>query len=121
MFCRLTCDKSGVTWKEGYFSFVLFMSLLIVVIIVVLFPPLNFSVVLFSKKYLMAFLAGHSRGNRNIWQNKQYSLGSRKYCAKFALNVLSLSSFLAIINEIVLFHPCLEVIHSKYCSFYPGC
>ena len=36
------------------------MSLLIVVTIFVIFPPLNFSVVLFSKKYLMAFLAGHS-------------------------------------------------------------
>ena len=50
------------------------MSLLIVVIIVVLFPPLNFSVVLFSKKYLMAFLAGHSRGNRNIWPSSFHLL-----------------------------------------------
>ena len=32
--------KSGVTLKEGYFSFVLFMSLLIVVAVVVLFPPI---------------------------------------------------------------------------------
>ena len=36
------------------------MSFLTVVTIVVLFSPLNFSVVLFSKKYLMAFLAGYS-------------------------------------------------------------
>ena len=50
------------------------MSLLIVVIIAVLFPPLNFSVVLFSKKYLMVFLAGHSRGNRNIWPNSFHLL-----------------------------------------------
>ena len=50
------------------------MSLLIVVIIVVLFPPLYFSVVLFSKKYLMAFLAGHSGGNRSIWPSSFHLL-----------------------------------------------
>ena len=64
MFCRLTCHASGVTGKELCFSCVLLMSLLIVMIMVVLFYPLNFLVVLFSKKYLMTFLVGHSEGKK---------------------------------------------------------
>ena len=50
------------------------MSLLIVATVVVLFPPLNFFVVLFSKKYLMAFPAGHSGGNNNIWPSSFHLL-----------------------------------------------
>ena len=50
------------------------MLSLTVITIVVLFPPFTFSVVLFSKKYLMAFLAGHSGCNPNIWPSSFHLL-----------------------------------------------
>ena len=57
---------SGTTGKDGNFCFVRFMSLFSVVIIVVLFLPMNFFGDRYSRKYFIAFLAGQLAGRRRI-------------------------------------------------------
>ena len=63
MFCRLTCDISGVTGKVVSFSLVRLMSSFRDVTMVVLLLPLKTLLVLSSKYYLIAFLAGQSFGS----------------------------------------------------------
>ena len=50
------------------------MSFLIVLTIVVLFCPLNFSVFSSFKMYLVAFLTGHSGGNHIMWPSSFHLL-----------------------------------------------
>ena len=64
MFWRLTWDKSDIKGKFGYFSFVRLMSSFSVAH----FLPISFLLDLFSKWYLVAFLAGQSEGRLRIAQ-----------------------------------------------------
>ena len=67
-------DISGVIRKSVCFSFVPLMSLLIVVTMVVLLLPTNFLLVLSSKWYPIAFVAGQSAGSLSICQSSFHLL-----------------------------------------------
>ena len=61
--CRLTCDTRDVTGKVMPSPFVLLMSSFRVLTMVVLLLPQKILLVLSSKQYLIAFVAGQSAGS----------------------------------------------------------